>query len=186
MHSSSHVDVYLSIPSTPIIEHCSNIRFTSYPARFITNTDEVRIQYTPALTVVADLRTYLGIEQSPLRARLLPHPRYTLAELDGAPRRRTHRREGLACIVHRRRSVRIGFGGCPHALAPSNLVTVPLLGQNSAMEAQFSQSSRYFPQLHAQGWCVSHNLLQVATGQPSTETKRNFVLRTTCSDYSWH
>ncbi|KAJ7507210.1 tubulin binding cofactor C-domain-containing protein [Mycena galericulata] len=32
MHTSSSVDVYLSIPSTPIIEHCSQIRFTSYPA----------------------------------------------------------------------------------------------------------------------------------------------------------
>ncbi|KAJ6591055.1 tubulin binding cofactor C-domain-containing protein [Mycena vulgaris] len=32
MHTSTGVDVYLSIPSTPIIEHCSQIRFTSYPA----------------------------------------------------------------------------------------------------------------------------------------------------------
>ncbi|KAJ7481538.1 tubulin binding cofactor C-domain-containing protein [Mycena latifolia] len=31
MHTSTAVDVYLSIPSTPIIEHCSQIRFTSYP-----------------------------------------------------------------------------------------------------------------------------------------------------------
>ncbi|KAJ7075112.1 tubulin binding cofactor C-domain-containing protein [Mycena belliarum] len=31
MHTSTDVDVYLSIPSTPIIEHCSRIRFTSYP-----------------------------------------------------------------------------------------------------------------------------------------------------------
>ncbi|KAJ6588376.1 tubulin binding cofactor C-domain-containing protein [Mycena capillaripes] len=32
MHTSTNVDVYLSIPSTPIIEHCSQIRFASYPA----------------------------------------------------------------------------------------------------------------------------------------------------------
>ncbi|KAJ7130229.1 tubulin binding cofactor C-domain-containing protein [Mycena epipterygia] len=31
MHTSEGVDVYLSIPSTPVIEHCSRIRFTSYP-----------------------------------------------------------------------------------------------------------------------------------------------------------
>ncbi|KAJ7291218.1 tubulin binding cofactor C-domain-containing protein [Mycena rebaudengoi] len=32
MHTSQAVDVYLSIPSTPIIEHCSRIRFAPYPA----------------------------------------------------------------------------------------------------------------------------------------------------------
>ncbi|KAJ6463918.1 tubulin binding cofactor C-domain-containing protein [Mycena sanguinolenta] len=31
MHTSTHVDVYLSISSTPIIEHCSQIRFAPYP-----------------------------------------------------------------------------------------------------------------------------------------------------------
>ncbi|KIY67462.1 hypothetical protein CYLTODRAFT_422493 [Cylindrobasidium torrendii FP15055 ss-10] len=31
MHTSHDIDVYLSIQSQPIIEHCSNIRFTSYP-----------------------------------------------------------------------------------------------------------------------------------------------------------
>lgn len=36
MHASSHVDVYLSIPSNPIIEHCANIRFAAYPATFRT------------------------------------------------------------------------------------------------------------------------------------------------------
>ncbi|KAJ7756945.1 tubulin binding cofactor C-domain-containing protein [Mycena metata] len=32
MHTSTNVNVYLSIPSTPIIEHCSKIRFAPYPA----------------------------------------------------------------------------------------------------------------------------------------------------------
>jgi tubulin-specific chaperone C len=32
MHNSDKVDVYLSIPSHPIIEHCTRIRFTGYPA----------------------------------------------------------------------------------------------------------------------------------------------------------
>ncbi|TFK53137.1 TBCC-domain-containing protein [Heliocybe sulcata] len=31
MHTSSNIDVYLAIPSNPIIEHCSGIRFSSYP-----------------------------------------------------------------------------------------------------------------------------------------------------------
>ncbi|KAJ7747901.1 tubulin binding cofactor C-domain-containing protein [Mycena maculata] len=37
MHTSTAVDVYLSIPSTPIIEHCSQIRFASYPAALSQN-----------------------------------------------------------------------------------------------------------------------------------------------------
>ena len=32
MHTSQSIDVYLSIPSHPIIEHSSAIRFTPYPA----------------------------------------------------------------------------------------------------------------------------------------------------------
>ncbi|KAI0698966.1 tubulin binding cofactor C-domain-containing protein [Cerioporus squamosus] len=32
MHTSSQVDVYISIASNPIIEHCSAIRFADYPA----------------------------------------------------------------------------------------------------------------------------------------------------------
>ncbi|KAJ7028721.1 tubulin binding cofactor C-domain-containing protein, partial [Mycena alexandri] len=31
MHTSTNVNVYLSIPSTPVIEHCSKIRFAPYP-----------------------------------------------------------------------------------------------------------------------------------------------------------
>src|SRR5882762_2194985 len=31
MHASTDVDVYLSIPSNPIIEHSSSIRFAAYP-----------------------------------------------------------------------------------------------------------------------------------------------------------
>jgi tubulin-specific chaperone C len=31
MHTSRDVDVYLSIQSNPIIEHCAGIRFGSYP-----------------------------------------------------------------------------------------------------------------------------------------------------------
>ncbi|KAI0634284.1 tubulin binding cofactor C-domain-containing protein [Trametes polyzona] len=33
MHTSSAVDVYISIASNPIIEHCSSIRFADYPPR---------------------------------------------------------------------------------------------------------------------------------------------------------
>ncbi|KAJ4490013.1 tubulin binding cofactor C-domain-containing protein [Lentinula aciculospora] len=34
MHSSQDIDVYLSIQSNPIIEHCSSIRFAPYPSTF--------------------------------------------------------------------------------------------------------------------------------------------------------
>ncbi|KAJ7628454.1 tubulin binding cofactor C-domain-containing protein [Roridomyces roridus] len=32
MHTSTNVDVYLAIQSAPIIEHCSHIRFSTYPS----------------------------------------------------------------------------------------------------------------------------------------------------------
>lgn len=35
MHTSSRVDVYLGIDSNPIIEHCSGIRFSSYPPTLV-------------------------------------------------------------------------------------------------------------------------------------------------------
>lgn len=31
MHASNNVDVFLSIPSNPVIEHCSDVRFSEYP-----------------------------------------------------------------------------------------------------------------------------------------------------------
>lgn len=31
MHASTAIDVYLSIPSLPVIEHCARIRFGPYP-----------------------------------------------------------------------------------------------------------------------------------------------------------
>ncbi|KAK7042428.1 tubulin-folding cofactor C [Favolaschia claudopus] len=49
MHTSTNVDVYLSIPSNPIIEHCSEIRFASYPpalsaSKDATFSDEFSVQ----------------------------------------------------------------------------------------------------------------------------------------------
>ncbi|KAF9224783.1 hypothetical protein BS17DRAFT_779030 [Gyrodon lividus] len=41
MHNSTVVDVYLAIESNPIIEQCSNIRFTGYPSS-LTSDDVVR------------------------------------------------------------------------------------------------------------------------------------------------
>jgi hypothetical protein len=38
MHSSRDVDVYLSIPSNPIIEHSSRIRFTAYPESLLSTS----------------------------------------------------------------------------------------------------------------------------------------------------
>ncbi|THH16603.1 hypothetical protein EW146_g4055 [Bondarzewia mesenterica] len=40
MHTSNNVDVYLSIPSNPIIEHCSRIGFASYPAHLLALTGQ--------------------------------------------------------------------------------------------------------------------------------------------------
>ncbi|KAJ3722705.1 tubulin binding cofactor C-domain-containing protein [Lentinula guzmanii] len=40
MHSSQNIDVYLSIQSNPIIEHCSGIRFGPYPSAFTLENDQ--------------------------------------------------------------------------------------------------------------------------------------------------
>ena len=43
MHSSTRVDVFLSVSSNPIIETCSQIRFSQYPNNFlIPNPEGVR------------------------------------------------------------------------------------------------------------------------------------------------
>ncbi|KAJ3786061.1 tubulin binding cofactor C-domain-containing protein [Lentinula aff. detonsa] len=47
MHSSQNIDVYLSIQSNPIIEHCSGIRFGPYPSAFTLEND----QHVPGLAV---------------------------------------------------------------------------------------------------------------------------------------
>ncbi|KAH9947804.1 tubulin binding cofactor C-domain-containing protein [Amylocystis lapponica] len=48
MHTSSHVDVYLAIPSNPIIEHCTGIRFAGYPATLLSADAGVDSDSTPA------------------------------------------------------------------------------------------------------------------------------------------
>jgi len=40
MHTSNNVDVFLAIPSNPIIEHCSDIRFSGYPKFLSLSLDE--------------------------------------------------------------------------------------------------------------------------------------------------
>ncbi|KAF9467159.1 tubulin binding cofactor C-domain-containing protein [Collybia nuda] len=43
MHTSHNVDVYLSIPSTPIIEHCLDLRFAAYP-KFLSQSQELEVR----------------------------------------------------------------------------------------------------------------------------------------------
>lgn len=43
MHTSHNVDVYLSISSNPIIEHCSDIRFAAYPSILLSSLDQVTV-----------------------------------------------------------------------------------------------------------------------------------------------
>ncbi|KAJ7253063.1 tubulin binding cofactor C-domain-containing protein [Mycena haematopus] len=57
MHTSTHVDVYLSIPSTPIIEHCSQIRFASYPTA-LRNSEETSLD-------VLSIRDFSHIKSTP-------------------------------------------------------------------------------------------------------------------------
>ncbi|KAF7343433.1 C-CAP/cofactor C-like domain-containing protein [Mycena venus] len=91
MHTSTNVDVYLSIPSTPIIEHCSQIRFSSYPAALRISEDTSRLA------------------QCPLHPRFLSHQIHTLTQLVDATSGRSH------CEVASREYVGEGgrqFAGC--------------------------------------------------------------------------
>ncbi|KAI9060089.1 hypothetical protein FKP32DRAFT_1595827 [Trametes sanguinea] len=72
MHTSTRVDVYISIASNPIIEHCSAIRFADYPSclRKGTLTD-------------ATLSNYLAVQDfSHIRAT--PSPNWSALPVDSA------------------------------------------------------------------------------------------------------
>lgn len=47
MHSCADVDVYLSSCSNPVIEDCTNIRFTRIPRAYVSNDTAARIQLIP-------------------------------------------------------------------------------------------------------------------------------------------
>jgi hypothetical protein len=62
MHTSKNIDVYLSIPSNPIIEHSSAIRFAAYPTSLsLSAPTSVRFPstfpYTPSKTNSQDKYT---------------------------------------------------------------------------------------------------------------------------------
>ncbi|KAJ7672611.1 tubulin binding cofactor C-domain-containing protein [Mycena polygramma] len=67
MHTSTNVDVYLSIPSTPVIEHCSQIRFTSYP---------------PALRVSADSSADVFSVQDFSHIKSTPSPHWSMLPVE--------------------------------------------------------------------------------------------------------
>lgn len=71
MHDSSNCEVYLSIPSRPIIENCSNIRFAPLPEVYTSDSDrEIDNQWSQ----VDDFK-WLRSEQSPNWNRLDPSKR---------------------------------------------------------------------------------------------------------------
>ena len=45
MHTSTKIDVYLSIASNPIIEHCSSIRFAIYPTSLWNKSAEEKVPH---------------------------------------------------------------------------------------------------------------------------------------------
>ncbi|KAI0037088.1 tubulin binding cofactor C-domain-containing protein [Vararia minispora EC-137] len=54
MHTSTDVDVYLAVPSNPVIEHCSNIRFASYPSLVLSPTAAALLPATSKHECVQD------------------------------------------------------------------------------------------------------------------------------------
>ncbi|KAJ6511275.1 tubulin binding cofactor C-domain-containing protein [Mycena vitilis] len=67
MHTSTNVDVYLSIPSTPVIEHCSQIRFSLYP---------------PALRVSADSCSDVFSVQDFSHIKSTPSPHWSMLPVE--------------------------------------------------------------------------------------------------------
>jgi len=63
MHNSHHVDVYLHCSSRPIIEDCSDIRFTTIPDRFVAKS-EGEVVRTNMYSQVDDFK-WLRAEPSP-------------------------------------------------------------------------------------------------------------------------
>lgn len=86
MHTSHNVDVYLSIDSTPIIEHCTTIQFTAYPSALVGSVatepvSQVRGNGVPGNACDADFMTqntskHLAVQDfSHIRAT--PSPNWT-------------------------------------------------------------------------------------------------------------
>jgi len=80
MHASNNVDVFLTIPSNPVIEHCSYVRFSAYPTFLAPSLDEktskhlcvqdfshIRSTPSPHWSVLSD-----GKERSALNLPLVP------------------------------------------------------------------------------------------------------------------
>ena len=80
MHSSTKVDVFLSVSSNPIIETCKQIRFSQYPDEFtIPNPNEVQ---SLSLHLISRYSCGQNIPAHPIfRSRLLSYPINKVAQL---------------------------------------------------------------------------------------------------------
>ena len=94
------MDVYLSIPSNPIIEHSSQFRFAAYPSALGTVPP---VRRPLPLVAGAEIQLSPG-EQLPRCPRFLSHPRLALSQLVSSARSIVHNR--LADFNHCRRHSR--------------------------------------------------------------------------------
>lgn len=84
MHTSHKVDVYLSIPSTPIIEHCLDIRFAAYPKSLAPLLDlEVRESFNFSLPPEPNRLNFFVEQQTSFCPGLFPYPLHTITALVG-------------------------------------------------------------------------------------------------------
>lgn len=90
MHTSHNADVFLSIDSTPIIEHCTAIRFTAYPSALLGSVATELISQVcgngvPGNACGADFMT--EHEQTPRGAGLFAYQGNAFPELVGTSTR---------------------------------------------------------------------------------------------------
>lgn len=78
MHTSANIDVYLTIQSNPIIEHCSSVAFAAYPYSLLPSVEErslsVNVRASKTVDLLESCDTKVRSEQTSVSTRLFAHP----------------------------------------------------------------------------------------------------------------
>ncbi|PIL29097.1 hypothetical protein GSI_09145 [Ganoderma sinense ZZ0214-1] len=84
IHTSSNVDVYITISSNPIIEHCSAMRFTAYPAVLRRSASLATPTLTESIEPEAQSGDGYPAVQDFSHIRATPSPNWSALPLDTA------------------------------------------------------------------------------------------------------
>jgi len=77
MHTSDKVDVYVDITSNPIIEHCKNIRFAKYPAKYGSGSQVCAVDCVSRLPPLHNLQGNNPEPQDFSHIKASPSPNWT-------------------------------------------------------------------------------------------------------------